>query len=331
MPTPTFRVLHAVRALLGAVAAMSLALTFASLAEAKTKTVPAGFRVVDTAGRSLADGTQFSGPVTIKTNRHADCFGDGTGGSGAKVDVPGDTALGQLASGGTAFPGVDPLSVTDAFDFGLGLCGVGKAVSPPTGYWYLKVNHAAAFTGGDQTAVTKGDEILWYLIDDYAEPTPDELALKAPVSADPGDQIQVKVNSYADDGTKSAAPGVQVTGAEEPTDAQGKATVTVADGVTRLRATRTGSIPSNTVALCAGRLSKCRAGYAETIGGTSRSDKITGGAKAERILAGAGKDHVNARKGRGVDKINCGPGKDEVVLSKGSKSKVRSCEKVKYR
>jgi len=326
MPTPTFRVLRAAPALLGVAL---IAFMFPSLAEAKSKTVPADFRVVNSSGKSLADGTQYAGPVTIKTSKKADCFGEGTGGSGGKVDIPGTTALGQVAEGGAAFPGVDPLSVTDAFDFGLGLCGIGKAVAPSTGYWYLKVNHVASLTGGDQTAVGKNDEILWYLISDFSEPTPDELFLKTSGSQS-GEQVDVKVVSYADDGTKSAAEGATVTGAEEPTDAQGVTTVTLGDGVTSIRATRSGSIPSNTLSLCA-KGSRCPAGYATTIGGTSQADEITGSGEAETIVAGAGKDEIDATRGRGTDKINCGPGKDELILAKGSKSKVRSCEKVKHR
>jgi hypothetical protein len=298
-----------------------LAISFTSLAEAKSRTVPADLRVVDSGGRSLADGTQFSGPpTTIKTSRKADCFGPGTGGSGARVEIPKSTALGQLAAARGAFPHSDPLAVTDAFDFGLGLCGIGRAVAPATGFWYLKVNHVASLAGGEQTPVRRGDEVLWYLIADFTDPTPDELVLKAPSSADPGEQVRVRVLSYADDGTRSAAAGAQVSGASGLTDAGGRATITAADGVSDLRATRAGSIPSNTVALCTDRPAKCPAGYARTVGGTPRSDKITGDAEAETILAGAGKD-----------KINCGPGKDRLVLAKGSKSKVRSCEKVSFR
>jgi hypothetical protein len=328
MPTPTFRVLNAAPALL---CVFVLAISFVSMAEAKPKTVPGELRVVNSAGKSLADGTQFTGSATIKMDKGADCLGPGTGGSGDQVEVPGSTALGQLAYGSTAYPGVDPLSVTDAFDFGLGLCGIGKFVAPSTGYWYLKVNHEASFTGADQTTVGNGDEILWFLIEDFSDPTPDELVLKAPVSAEPGDQVGIKVLSYADDGTKSAAAGVAVSGAAELTDAEGKATITAGEGVSRLRATRVGSIPSNTVALCTDTASKCPAGYAKTVGGTSKADSITGGSEAEEILAGSGKDDVDAREGAGRDKINCGPGKDELVLAKGSKSKFTSCERVSFR
>lgn len=329
MPIPTFRAQVVVPVLLvGALFAIS----FASLAEARSKTVPGRLRVVNSAGKSLADGTQFTGPVTIKTSKDADCLGQGTGGSGEKVEVPGPTALGQLAEGGAAFPGIDPLSVTDAFDFGLGLCGIGNSVAPSTGYWYLKVNHAASFSGADQTTVSKDDQILWYLIADFNDPTPDELSLKAPTSAQPGQQVKVKVLSYADDGSKAPAAGVTVSGAPAPiTDANGRTTLVPADGVTRLRASRSGSIPSNTVTICTETASKCPAGYATTIGGTSKSDQITGGPEAEEILAGAGDDVIDAGKGPGRDKINCGPGEDRLIIARESKSRSQSCEKVSLR
>ena len=79
MPTPTFRVPTAVPTMLVAIATIGFAFMFASLAEAKSKTVPADLRVVSSAGKSLADGTQYSGPVEIKTDKKADCFGEGTG------------------------------------------------------------------------------------------------------------------------------------------------------------------------------------------------------------------------------------------------------------
>ncbi len=146
-----------------------------------------------------------------------------------------------------------------------------------------------------------------------------------------GDEVDVKVVSYADDGTKSAAEGADVSGAAAPTDARGITTVALGDGVTDVRATRTGSIPSNALRLCA-QGARCPAGYARTVGGTSKADKITGTGEAEEIVAGTGKDEIDATKGKALDKINCGPGRDELILAAGSKSKVaQSCEKVKYR
>lgn len=327
MPTPAFRVRHVVPALLGAVL---LATSFASLAEAKTKSKPAGLRVVSSSGKSFAQGTQFTAPTEIKTSKDADCFGPGTGGSGQKVDLPGFTALGQLADGPAAFPKLDPISVTDAFSFGLGLCGIGDDVAPSTGFWYLKVNHAASMAGGDQTTVGKSDEVLWYLIEDFNDPTPDELELKVP-SGSAGEKVTAKVVSYADDGTKSAAAGATIKGVDQVTDSEGEVKITLGSGVTTYRATRAGSIPSNSVTVCADKAKDCAPGYARTIGGTKKADSITGAGEAEAIFAGPGNDEVDARKGNALDKINCGPGEDELILAKGSKSPSKSCEKVKFK
>ena len=329
MPTPVLRA-RVAPALLGLAV---LALTFAQVAEAgaKSKTVPADLRVVSPGGTSLAEGTQYSGPVSLRTVEGADCFGPGTGGSGDRVRVDGSTALGQLAEAPGAFPRTNPLAVTDFFDFGLGLCGIGNSVAPSTGYWYLKVDHAASTTGGDQTVVSKRDEILWFLIEDFNDPVPDELELRAPASAEPGEEVTVKVVSYADNGTRSPAAGVEVTGAEDPTDAEGRTTVVADEGVTALRGSRPGSIASNSVALCGEEPSECPAGYATTIGGTSRGDEIDATGAAEEIVAGAGKDTIDARGGAFRDKIVCGPGDDVVIVDRGSEPKLRSCEKVKRR
>lgn len=327
MPTPAFRVRHVLPALLaGSLLVSSLA--FATEAQAKTKT--AGIRVVDSAGTELAQGKQYAGPASIKTSKKADCFGPGTGGSGAKVAIPGTTAMGQLAAAPISFPKTDPLGITDAFDFGLGICGIGKAVAPPIGFWYLKVNHVGSMTGAEDTKLGKGDEALWYLIADYNDPTPDELVLKAPKRADAGKPVTVTVLSYGDDGTKSPAAGAVVGGAA-PTDASGKTDVELGGGVTKLRATREGSIPSNSVAICTERPAKCPAGYATTVGGTAKADAIVGSGAAETINAGPGNDKINATKGKARDKINCGPGKDKLILSRGSTSKYRACEKVKIK
>ena len=177
MPTPVIpaRITHAWPWAL--LCACLLMLTTASPAEAST---PAGIRVVAPGGQTLAEAIQLTGPARLETSPKADCFGPGTGGSGDRVTVPGSTALGQLAGAGRWHDRISPLGVTDAFDFGLGICRIGRAVAPSTGYWYLKVDHAASFSGADQTRVRRGDEILWYLITDFNDPIPDELALDVP-------------------------------------------------------------------------------------------------------------------------------------------------------
>ncbi|MCB0876260.1 MAG: hypothetical protein KDB46_08700 [Solirubrobacterales bacterium] len=328
MPAPTFRVHRAAPVLL---CACLLALTMASLAEARPKTTAADLRVVDSGNRTLTEGTQLTGPVKVKTDPKATCFGPGTGGSGDRVSVPGSTALGQLANAGKSNRAVSPLGITDFFDFGLGICRIGSAVSPQSGYWYLKVDHEASFSGADQTKVRPGDEILWYLIEDYNDPVPDELVLRAPATADPGRPFEVEVISRADDGEASPAAGASVTGADAPTDDRGRTTVTVDGRTADLVASRAGSIVSNEEIVCTRALRNCPAGYATTVAGTGKADRIRAGKASERILAGGGKDRIDARRGKAPDRINCGPGRDRLVLPKHSGSKYRSCERVKHR
>jgi hypothetical protein len=328
MPTPTFRVRSIALVLL---CACLLALTFASLAGAARKTTAADLRVVDADNETLAEGTQLTGPVKIRTDPKAACFGPGTGGSGDRVSVPGTTALGQLANAGGIDDHVSRLGITDFFDFGLGICRIGKAVAPATGYWYLKVNHEASFSGADQTKVRRGDEILWYLIEDYNDPVPDELELHAPARAKAGDPFEVRVTRWADDGDRSPAEGVTVTGASAPTGADGRTSVTVDRRTASLRATGAGSISSNEEVVCTVRLRNCPAGYAKTVGGTGRGDEIVAGKGSERILAGAGRDEIDARKGSAPDRINCGPGRDRLIIPRKSTSKYRSCERIRHR
>jgi hypothetical protein len=325
MPTPAFRAPAA------AFFACLLALTIPALAAAKPRSIPADLRVVDPGGRTLADMTQLSGPARIATDRRADCFGPGTGGSGGRVAIPGSTALGQLANAGATERGVRRLGITDFFDFGLGICRIGSAVSPSTGFWYLKVDHVASMTGADQTRVRRGDDILWYLITDFNDPVPDELELRAPARVEPGEPFAVRVKAYDGDGNASPAAGVAVDGAAAPTDAQGRTTVTVTARTKTLRATGPGAISSNGVTVCTKALRDCPPGYARTIGGTSRADRIVGSRTAESIEAGAGRDRIVATRGKARDRIDCGPGRDRVTVARGSRTKLRACERVRRR
>lgn len=329
MPLPDLRLRAAVPVLLGA---CLLALSFASAAAAaKSKTVPGELRVVDPKGKALAQQTQYTGGVSIKSDKRADCFGPGTGGSGKRVEIPGATALGMIADAGASDGEVRPLSISDAFDFGIALCGIGRAVSPETGFWYLKENHVGSELGGDQTVVEKGDEVLWYLIQDFNDPTPDELALSAPTRAKAGGELTVKVVSYADDGTRTPAAGVTVSGAEAPTDAKGRTTVAADEPLIELTATREGSIPSNAVFVCTQGAATCPAGYAATTGGSGGDDEIKVADEATTVLAGAGDDRIAATKGSYGDVFKCGAGEDRVTVSRTLKKRsgFSGCERIK--
>jgi len=80
-----------------------------------------------------------------------------------------------------------------------------------------------------------------------AYPYPDELVLSAPAKVQAGASFTVRVFAYDAKGRKKPAAGATVTGASGPTDAQGKAQVTLtapAQLVARLgKDTPSGSVP----------------------------------------------------------------------------------------
>jgi hypothetical protein len=234
---------------LAAVCALALVLSLSIAASAVAKGVSADLRVVGKGGKVLTEQTLGSGTTAVKTSSKANCFGAGTAGSGKSVTVKGATALGLLATASKSTGSLRPLLVTDAFDFGLGICGVGTSKVSGKASWYLKVNHKGATVGGDSVKLKPGDEVLWDLAPSY--PYPNELAMVAPDTALGGQPFQVTVYSYDEKGKRKPVSGATVTGASGPTDAGGKATVTLsAPGP--LVATHGKDIPSPTVKVCIG-------------------------------------------------------------------------------
>jgi hypothetical protein len=233
---------------LAAACALALAslLSFAAIAAAKGPVVD--LRVVGTAGKLLAEDSFGAGTAAVKTSPKATCFGAGTGGSGKSVTIKGATALGTLIQAAKFTASLKPLLITDHFDFGLGICGVGGSVANKTASWYLKVNHENPELGGEMVKVHAGDEVLWALA---GFPYPNELAVSAPDSVQAGMPFQVRVFSYDDKGKKKPAAGVTVSGASGPTDSAGRATVTLAKPAT-LVARHGKDIPSNGEAVCVG-------------------------------------------------------------------------------
>jgi hypothetical protein len=306
--------------------AVAILIAVPALAGAKAKTVGAELRAVGPAGQGLAQLQQYTATAKIETDPNALCFGPGSGGSGDKVKVPGPTALGLVQDGSTTARDLRPLSVTDAFDFGLGVCGIGGFQASGSASWYLKHNHVGAQVGGDQVALKKGDEVLWYLAPSF--PYPPELALEAPDRVDPGSQVAVEVSEYADDGTRTPAAGATVSGGNAPVtaDAQGRASVAVGSSDVTLTAARGTDIPSNQAAVCVSD-SPGDCAPQRTIAGTAKPDRIKGTSLPDKIKAKARNDRVNARGG-GPDRINCGTGKRDVAVVDASDT-VRACEKVK--
>ncbi len=318
------------RASIAAASVFAALLIVPGLASAATK--PVDLRVVNTAGRALAEFRQYTGTVDIKTDRNADCFGQGSGGSGDRVKVPGSTALGAVRDGLAFDHALRPLSVTDAFadqGLGLGVCGIGGFKASGSSFWYLKADHAGSQVSGSQLEVKAGEPILWYLTPTF--PPPAELVLSGPASARPGVPFGVTVSSYADDGTRTAAAGATVTGAAAPTDAGGHAMVTITGtGTHTLRATRSPDIPSNGVEVCVNPdRSQCPHAHGKLIFGTAHRDRIAGTRGWDRIKSGAGRDVVDLRSG-GEDRVSCGGGRDRVIERRRDHDNriAASCERV---
>jgi hypothetical protein len=238
---------------LAAVCALALSLTFAFTAVAVAKGPKADLRVVGSGGKVLAEKTLASNDVSVKTSPKATCFGPGTGGSGDNVELMGNTAMGLLAGGAKTIPALRPLSISDSFDFGLALCGIGSSVAKGSSSWYLKINHKSLSVGGEVAKIKAGDEVLWALAKteapDYKYPA--ELVLSAPAKATAGSSFSVRVWAYDEKGKRTPQAGAKVTGAAEPTGADGRTMVTLPKPA-KLIAKATGEIPSARAAVCVG-------------------------------------------------------------------------------
>jgi hypothetical protein len=236
---------------LAAACALALMLVVAPAAAAK---VPAELRVVGSGGKALAEKELRTGTISVPTSPKATCFGKGSGGSGDPVKVPGATALGLLAQAAKTTPSLRPLLLTDAFDFGLGICGVGGSEATKTLSWYLKVDHVNPELGGEAVKLKPNDEVLWALV---PFPYPDELALVAPQKAKAGMPFTVRVLAYDEKGKSKPVAGATVSGATGPTGKDGRTTV-VLDKPARLVARHGKDIPSGREAVCLG--GKCPKG-----------------------------------------------------------------------
>jgi len=228
------------------VLALIAVLSFAAPALAKGPV--ADLRVVGKVGKVLGETSLVAKTASIVASPKANCFGAGTGGSGDTVTVKGANALSLLIGAAKSTASLKPLLITDAFDFGLGICGIGGSVASKSLSWYLKVNHKNPELGGESAKVKAGDEVLWALA---AFPYPAELSLSAPDQVMPGKPFQVRVYSYDDEGKRKPAAGATVSGASGPTDGSGRATVTLAKPAT-LIARHGKDIPSNREAVCVG-------------------------------------------------------------------------------
>lgn len=234
---------------LAAACALALSLTFAFAGVATAKGPLAELRVVGAGGKVLAEGPAPMAKVSVKTSPKATCFGPGSGGSGENAEIKANTALGLLANGAKMIAALRPLLISDSFDFGLALCGVGSSVAKGKASWYLKINHKAQQVSGDAAKIKPGDEVLWTLAPSF--PYPDELVLSAPNSVKARMSFTVRVMAYDEKGKATPQAGAKVTGAAEPTGADGRTTVALKKPA-RLIARTGEEIPSAREPVCVG-------------------------------------------------------------------------------
>jgi hypothetical protein len=239
--------------------ALALVLSLSIVAGATAKGFSAQLRVIGNGGRVLSEKTVATGTVSVKSSPRATCFGSGSGGSGKPVSIAGNTAMGLLAKASTSTGSLKPLLVSDHFDFGLALCGIGGSIARNEASWYLKINHRSQSVGGDKAKIHPGDEVLWALEKTSAPDFkyPNELALVAPGAAKAGKAFKVRVFSYDEKGKRTPVAGAEVSGAGAATGADGSTTVTLSKP-RRIGASKSGEIPSARVAVCVG--GKCPAG-----------------------------------------------------------------------
>lgn len=310
-------------------AACALAVAI-GVGSAAAKPVPVDLRVEGGSSRALTADRYLTDTTSVRTET-----GRGCRGSGDSKRLEGATALGALVDASRVNARLTPLGVSDQFDLGLLLCGVGDDfASGDSSFWLYKVNHVAPEVGGDAFTVKPGDEVLWYFSDTAAnQNTGDELELVAPARARRGEAFEVTVYAYDSDGKRRPAAGVRVTGAEAPatTDASGAARLTVdTNGYHRLRAGLAPHVPAAPLEVCVyERVSDCASARGTKLYGSRRAERIRGSAGPDVVLAAGGRDRILVRGG-GTDRVRCGRGRD--VVRAGRLDRVAAdCELVRRR
>ena len=165
---------------------------------------------------------------------------DGTNNAAHPSPVPTPTAAlddvtraHDISWDGTWFPSFEDFSITRVRD----------EHSNSSQFWGLVVNGQFASSGGCQTAVTQGDEVVW-VFDAFSKSA--VLRLTGPGTATVGQPVNVQVTD-----TQSSQPAANANVNGATTGSDGVATLTFNEkGIYRLKADRSDSVRSNTVILC---------------------------------------------------------------------------------
>ena len=318
---------------LAAAVAASIALSGVLSAPAQATQV---FKLrVEVPGATLDPGTFYATPRTVlaqrgrlSNNNSGTCVA-ATG----RHEIDGPTALGLVASAANGNKALQPLLVAEDA-FGRRICRIGSGIeadAPSFSGWLYKHNHSSPPLSGELVSLGRGSDVLWVFADfGTGVNTGDELALTAPVRAQPG-VLPVTVQAITFDGAVGPAPnGTVVTGGSATvTTTGGVANVPLGPGEHVLRAVGAGSttlIPSNQEEVCvAAQLESCPAERGMKIVGSQKREGLRGGDGPDTIRARGGNDKIRVAGGS-ADEVNCGKGRDRVVADPDDR--LRRCENV---
>lgn len=198
----------------------SAALLSLSLIPAASANVPVHVRAVTWQGKILVDRTVKTGSTTVPSSSRATCLGGSP--SNGRRTIPGATALGALSDAASTGRPRLPLLLSNAFDFGLAVCGVGDSVARGEQWWELSVNHKPSMLGGEGTKLKRGDVVLWFLSKTYNKPSPDELTVRVPRQVKRNRPFSVRVLAYNDQGRVRPIQGARISvSGSRPTNARG--------------------------------------------------------------------------------------------------------------
>ena len=159
--------------------AVSALLCFSSTAEAASRQVRVGLRVVDPAGRQLVDAVVHTSSTKVRTSPLAVCFGEGTGGDGgfAPTALRAPNAMGLLADAAAELGVLRPLRVSDFYSFGQTLCGIGGVEASGLLYWAIWIGDTFVETSADYARVRNGQQVVFHLTEEYpSSQIPDRIA-----------------------------------------------------------------------------------------------------------------------------------------------------------
>src|SRR5688500_17674547 len=315
------------RAAVAACAVAALAVSPAAADAATTKLR------VEADGHDIGPGFRYvHDSVSYTTSQRDGCNGSGQDGS-----LSGPTALGLLIQAADWTRDLRPVQISDEFDFGLLVCGLGDVESSDNAVWLDKVDHVAPEIGADQFPIDRShEEVLWYFFNSATGAnTGNELELDLSDNVvQAGTPVEATVREYDATGQATPAAGVTLEGTDGAvTGADGTASVVFDEaGRPFIRGVRGIDVPTDLLHLCVwgDSASECDRWLTGWVIGTKGDDRIRGAENPERIAGRRGDDRINSRGDGRADSVRCGRGNDVARVDRLDRVR-RSREKVRRR